>query len=64
MAELVPLQQLFTETDAPWLSPYPENRRNEPAFIVETIKKISEIKKLPKEDVENQIYTNFKKTFL
>ncbi|MCK4589832.1 MAG: TatD family hydrolase [Nanoarchaeota archaeon] len=64
MAEIVPLQQLLTETDAPWLSPYPENRRNEPAFIVETIKKMAEIKKLPKEEIENQIYNNFKKTFL
>lgn len=64
LAELAPLTQIFTETDAPWLSPYKEQRRNEPAFIVETIKKISEIKKLPEPEIEKQIYQNFEKTFL
>jgi TatD DNase family protein len=64
LAELAPLKQLLTETDAPWLSPYPETRRNEPAFIVETIKKMAEIKKLPKEEIEKQIYQNFERTFL
>lgn len=64
MAEIVPLTQLFTETDAPWLSPYKDIRRNEPAFITETIKKIAEIKKLSKEEIETQIYKNFQKTFL
>lgn len=63
LTELAPLTQLFTETDAPWLSPYPENRRNEPAFIKESIKIISKIKKLPQKEVESQIYKNYQKTF-
>ena len=40
MAELVNINQLLTETDAPYLSPYP-GQRNEPAFVIETIKKIN-----------------------
>ncbi|MGF3555188.1 MAG: TatD family hydrolase, partial [Thermoplasmatota archaeon] len=48
----VPLSKILTETDAPWLSPY-KNKKNEPAFITETIKKISEIKCLTQEEVAN-----------
>lgn len=64
LTELAPLTQLFTETDAPWLSPYKEQRRNEPAFIKESIKVISKIKNLPEKEIESQIYKNFEKTFL
>ncbi|MBL7147477.1 MAG: TatD family hydrolase [Nanoarchaeota archaeon] len=59
----IPLEQLLTETDSPFLSPYKE-KRNEPGFIVETIKKISEIKNLSKKETENKIYSNFQKIFL
>lgn len=59
----ISLDNLLTETDSPFLSPH-FGKKNEPSFIVETIKKISEIKKLEKEDVENKIYSNFQKIFL
>jgi TatD DNase family protein len=59
----VSLNQLFTETDSPFLSPYKE-RINEPSFIVETIKKMSEIKKMDETEVKNIIYMNFQKVFL
>lgn len=59
----ISLQKILTETDAPYLSPYKE-KRNEPAFIVETIKKISEIKKLDRKEVENLIFMNYQKLFL
>jgi TatD DNase family protein len=60
---LAPMTQLFTETDAPYLSPYPETRRNEPRFVIETIKKIAEIKKLDPEEVSMMIYQNYQKMF-
>ena len=60
--EIVPLSQIFTETDAPWLSPFKE-KRNEPSFITESIKKIAEIKKLKDKDVADQIFKNFQKVF-
>jgi len=59
----VSLNQLFTETDAPFLSPY-KDRTNEPSFIVETIKKMSEIKKMEESEIKNIIYMNFQKIFL
>lgn len=40
----VPLERILTETDAPYLSPMPHRgKRNEPALMVETVKKLSEI---------------------
>ncbi|MBW2996673.1 TatD family hydrolase, partial [Candidatus Woesearchaeota archaeon] len=54
---------LLTETDAPYLSPFP-GQRNEPAFVIETIKKIAEIKRMTEEDVANNIYMNYTNMFL
>lgn len=55
--------QILTETDAPYLSPY-KDKMNEPSFIKETIKKISEIKNLDKDEVEKIIFMNYQKFFL
>ena len=58
----VPLTQLFCETDAPYLSPY-KDKRNEPAFITESYKKIAEIKRMELNEVVNNIWMNWQKTF-
>ncbi len=63
MAEIVNINQLLTETDCPWLSPFPA-KKNEPAFIKFTIDKIAEIKKMDKIEVENNIFMNYQKLFL
>jgi len=63
MVELVDINHLLTETDAPFLSPYPD-KKNEPAFIVETIKKIAEIKGMDIKEVENNIWMNYSRLFL
>ncbi len=62
MAETVSLSQLLTETDGPWLSPYPD-KINEPAYVAETVKKIAEIKGLDAEEVSNNIYANYQRMF-
>lgn len=62
LVELVDLKQLLTETDAPWLSPFP-GRPNEPAYIPEAIKKIAEIKGLSEEEVAKQVWKNYQKVF-
>lgn len=62
LVEIVPLTQIFTETDAPWLSPF-KDKRNEPAFITESIKKIAEIKHLSEKEVAEQIFKNFTNVF-
>lgn len=56
------LNQILTETDAPYLSQY-KDKMNEPSFIVETIKMISKIKNLEKEEVEKIIFKNFQNFF-
>lgn len=62
MAQEVPITQLFCETDSPFLSPYKE-KPNEPAFVVESYKKISEIKNMEFKEVVNNIYMNWQKVF-
>ena len=62
LVEIVPLTQIFTETDAPWLSPF-KDKRNESVFTVESIKKIAEIKKISEDDVAAQVWKNYEKVF-
>ncbi|MBU0470413.1 MAG: TatD family hydrolase [Nanoarchaeota archaeon] len=62
VVELVPIEQLFTETDAPWLSPF-KDQKNEPAFVIESIKKIAEIKGLTAEKTAEKIWENYLKVF-
>lgn len=57
------MNQLLTETDAPYLSPY-RGERNEPSYIKETIKIISKIKNITEEEVEKIIFSNYQKIFL
>jgi len=60
--KLAPINQLFCETDSPYLSPF-KDKRNEPAFIIESYKKIAEIKKMELKEVINNIWMNWQKTF-
>lgn len=58
----VPISQLFPETDTPYLSPY-KDKLNEPAFIIESYKKIAEIKGMDLKEVVNNIYMNWQRLF-
>jgi len=62
MTKEVELSHLFCETDAPFLSPFPD-KRNEPAFVVESYKKIAELKKLELEEVRKIVYMNWQRVF-
>ena len=62
LVKKVPLTQLLTETDSPWLSPYQE-QMNEPAFVAESIKQIALVKELSEEQVVEQIWKNYQKIF-
>jgi len=57
------ISKILTETDSPYLSPK-KNERNEPSNIIYSIKKISDIKKLEKEEIEKLIFLNFQKIFI
>jgi len=63
LVKSVNINQIFTETDAPYLSPVPETR-NEPANIKESIKKIAELKGFTEEDTENNLFLNYQRFFL
>ena len=52
IARKIPIEKLLVETDCPYLAPEPHRgKRNEPSFIVETAKKIAEVKGLSYADV-------------
>ena len=58
----MPLDQLFCETDAPFL--HPEKKwPNEPALVVESYMKIAELKKISLEEVTQAIESNYAKLF-
>lgn len=61
IVKIASISQLFTETDSPYLSPF--EGRNEPVNILETIKKIAEIKNMDEKEVVNNIYMNYQKVF-
>ncbi len=63
MVQWANISQLLTETDCPWLSPYPDKQRNEPSFVMESIKKIAELKQMDAEETANNILKNFFEVF-
>ncbi len=62
-AGMADIRQLLTETDGPFLSPYKDEKPNEPRFIKESLKKIAEIKQLEIEEVSHKIYENYRRVF-
>jgi TatD DNase family protein len=62
IAEKVPIENLFCETDSPFLHP-DKLRNNEPANVVVSYQKIAEIKKMPLEEVKKKIFENYERLF-
>ena len=47
-----PLDRLMVETDSPYLAPVPyRGKKNEPSFVLETARKVAELKGIPVEEV-------------
>ncbi|HLD55286.1 MAG TPA: TatD family hydrolase [Candidatus Nanoarchaeia archaeon] len=63
MIKIIPIEQLFCETDSPFLHP-DKKFPNEPANVIESYNKIAEIKGIPLADVEKKIEENYRKLFL
>lgn len=60
----LPLERIVLETDAPYLSPVPHRgKRNEPAFMVDTARKIAEIRQCQLEEIAEITTQNAKKLF-
>lgn len=62
LVELVPIEQLLTETDAPYLAPV-AGERSEPKDVAITIKEIAKIKNIEEKEVADQIWKNAEKLF-
>ena len=55
----IPIERVVPETDAPYLAPTPyRGKRNEPAYIIEVIKKIAECYKITTEEASNYFHKN------
>ena len=64
VVSFIPLEKLLVETDSPYLAPSPHRgKSNEPSFIIHTVEKLSEIKKVQKEKIISITTNNFKKLF-
>ena len=55
----VPLDRLLVETDAPYVAPVPyRGKRNEPAYIMETVERIAELRRITVEEVAEKTTEN------
>ncbi len=64
VARKIPLTSMLVETDAPYLAPVPHRgRRNEPAYVEETVKCIANFRGVSFEEVAIQTIKNAKKMF-
>lgn len=59
-AKMAPRERLLVETDAPYLAPAPHRgKRNEPAFVLETVRKLAEIRGETQDEVAESTTANF-----
>jgi len=60
----LPLDRIMTETDCPYIAPVPyRGSRNEPAYVIETAKKIAEIKNISIDEFKEIICRNVGRVF-
>jgi TatD DNase family protein len=61
----LPLERMLVETDTPFLAPVPHRGKPcEPAYVVETARKLAEVKRVAFEDVAVATTSNFDRLFL
>jgi TatD DNase family protein len=61
-AAMVPDDRLLVETDAPYLAPIPyRGKRNEPAFMIETVRKLAAVRGVEAEQIAEMTSANFER---
>ena len=64
-ARITPEERLLVETDAPYLAPVPyRGKRNEPAFVVETVRKLAEVRGAASDTIAAATTRNFERLCL
>ncbi|MFN4310865.1 MAG: TatD family hydrolase [Ferrovibrio sp.] len=63
-AQVLPLQNLLVETDAPYLAPVPlRGKRNEPSFVVHTVAFLAKLKQIGIAELTEATTANFLRLF-
>jgi len=61
---VVPLNRIVLETDAPYMAPVPHRgQRNEPAFVLEVLRKLAEVYGVSEAEVARQTTENAQRVF-
>ncbi len=62
---IAPLDKILAETDSPFAAPTPNRgKRNEPAYVVEVVKKIASVKGISVEEMTTQVVLNSQRIFV
>jgi TatD DNase family protein len=63
-AAFAPIDRILVETDAPYLAPVPyRGKRNEPAYIVETVRALAELRGVPAAQLDAATSENTRRAF-
>ena len=63
-ASFIPLDRMLVETDAPYLAPVPNRgRRNEPAFVMDTARRLAALRGLTLSELDELTTQNFRRVF-
>jgi len=62
--KLIPIDRIMSETDAPYVAPVQyRGKRNEPAYVVNTVARLAELKGVSTEEMKAQIWAKAKQIF-
>ena len=63
LAGMVPITQLLTETDGPYMPPRKESERSVPQDVRYTIKEVARIKGMDEQEVAHNIFMNYQRMY-